>query len=101
MWQMLLVSKVLFNFLSMATITAVGMDTEIYWHVQALNGGFFQMKVVIKYVPEQEHNSSLSYLYSLYEYTMIYFIKYLELIVLVTKPYLYVQYKHKITPWQR
>ena len=36
-----------FNLISMAEMTAVGMDAEIYRHSQTLYGGFFN-EVVIK-----------------------------------------------------
>ena len=45
------------QFLSTAKMAAVGMDTEIFRHSQALNEGFFQ--VVVEFVLEQGHNSSL------------------------------------------
>ena len=35
--------KEAFNLLSTVKMAAVGMDTKIYRHSQALNGGFFQV----------------------------------------------------------
>ena len=62
MWQMLLVSKNVFNILSMSKMAAIRMHIKVY-RLQAESSCKWRLlsgKIVVKFVLEQEHNSSLS-----------------------------------------
>ena len=71
MWQMLLVSKEVFSLISMSKMAAIRMDIKVY-RLQAQSSCKWRLlpgKIVVKFVLEQEHNSSLwlSYLYAYYD----------------------------------